>query len=324
MSLLAHVPGKPALPGCRIFRSSLVEETRERISQLMQPHDLKPLRPLASVDAAVDFLQLPDMGVGAFRFGPMGVSIERLADYHLLILCLKGAAVVKVGRDEIAVTADQGVCLSPGDPLSARFSDDCEQLVLRIDDRLMRRTTEGRVRLRPVLSLARPELQPWLKTLSLLIGQADMIDLVRRDPGMAGGFQDMFVHALLEGQGAAAHSEGAPGSVKRAQDFMEDCYGENLSLGEIAAAAGVPNRTLLHNFQRFCGVSPMQYLRDLRLGKARERLGRAGPSASVTSVALDCGFTHFGRFAQAYGARFGEHPSHTLAASRSAGRLKAD
>jgi transcriptional regulator GlxA family with amidase domain len=31
----------------------------------------------------------------------------------------------------------------------------------------------------------------------------------------------------------------------------------------------------------------------------------------IASIALNCGFTHFGRFAQSYKDRFGESPSQT-------------
>jgi len=60
-------------------------------------------------------------------------------------------------------------------------------------------------------------------------------------------------------------------------------------------------------FRRFRGCTPTAALRDLRLDRARARLthGREG----VSAVALGCGFTHLGRFAQAYRQRFGAAPS---------------
>jgi transcriptional regulator GlxA family with amidase domain len=50
--------------------------------------------------------------------------------------------------------------------------------------------------------------------------------------------------------------------------------------------------------------------------RAREMLVAADPDASVTDVALACGFAHFGRFAGAYRERFGETPSETLHRAR--------
>ena len=57
----------------------------------------------------------------------------------------------------------------------------------------------------------------------------------------------------------------------------------------------------------------MTYLKSFRLDKARQALqsGEVGGAAGVTKVALDNGFSHLGRFARNYHARFGELPSAT-------------
>jgi transcriptional regulator GlxA family with amidase domain len=59
-------------------------------------------------------------------------------------------------------------------------------------------------------------------------------------------------------------------------------------------------------------MSPMQYLRATRLEHARELLRRSQPERRIADVALDCGFTHLGRFAIAYREKFGESPSETV------------
>ena len=58
----------------------------------------------------------------------------------------------------------------------------------------------------------------------------------------------------------------------------------------------------------------MEYLREIRLKRAREALLAADPcsATSVTEIALDSGFVHLGRFSSEYRNRFGESPSQTL------------
>ena len=92
---------------------------------------------------------------------------------------------------------------------------------------------------------------------------------------------------------------------------MEAHFPATLTLSDIATAAGVPERTLNDAFRRFEEVSPMRYLRDLRLDRVRARLLGPGPRVSVTTAALEAGFGHLGRFAEAYADRFGESPSTT-------------
>jgi transcriptional regulator GlxA family with amidase domain len=85
-----------------------------------------------------------------------------------------------------------------------------------------------------------------------------------------------------------------------------------ISIGALAAAAGVSARTLFEGFRRFRGVSPMAALKAVRLDAVNDELEAADPSASVTGVALKWGFVHLGRFAQDYRRRFGRLPSETL------------
>jgi transcriptional regulator GlxA family with amidase domain len=49
-----------------------------------------------------------------------------------------------------------------------------------------------------------------------------------------------------------------------------------------------------------------------RLAAARRRLESASSPVRVSTVALDCGFQHFGRFAASYRAAFGESPAETV------------
>ncbi|WP_410468237.1 helix-turn-helix domain-containing protein [Amycolatopsis methanolica] len=57
----------------------------------------------------------------------------------------------------------------------------------------------------------------------------------------------------------------------------------------------------------------MAYLQNVRLDRAHQDLLDTDPSrTTVTHVASRWGFTHLGRFAAAYRARYEEPPSRTL------------
>jgi transcriptional regulator GlxA family with amidase domain len=102
-----------------------------------------------------------------------------------------------------------------------------------------------------------------------------------------------------------------PGFVRRAEDVMIARLGSPLQLADLADAVGVPVRTLCDGFMRFRQTSPMHYLRQIRLDRARELILATSADVRIAGIALDCGFTHFGRFAQSYKERFGESPSRT-------------
>ncbi len=102
-------------------------------------------------------------------------------------------------------------------------------------------------------------------------------------------------------------------AAKRAEEFARDNLRRSFSIRELAKHAGVGERTLRTGFMERFGHSPKKHLIALRLNAARAalRTARAG-EASVTQIAIDSGFWHLSRFANAYRRMFGELPSHTL------------
>ena len=104
---------------------------------------------------------------------------------------------------------------------------------------------------------------------------------------------------------------GHPAS-RRALALLVVRLDEPWSIDRLARALGLSSRTLYRVLRRDFGVSPMSLLRRVRLARARSELETPGPEATVTNVALDCGFTHLGRFSQEYARQFGELPSETL------------
>lgn len=92
------------------------------------------------------------------------------------------------------------------------------------------------------------------------------------------------------------------------QDFLRENMAEPVTAHQMALVAGVSLRSLYAGFKDHGGVSPMQYLRSLRLEAARQAL-LSEPARSIASVAMRWGFAHLGRFSMEYKARFGESPS---------------
>ena len=106
-----------------------------------------------------------------------------------------------------------------------------------------------------------------------------------------------------------------PAAVRIAIDLMEGEPGRPLTTSMLAAEAHVSVRTLQESFRRHLGISPMAYLREVRLRRAHEDLRAADPSVTtVASIAHRWGFTHLGRFAATYRAAFDQLPWATLRA----------
>lgn len=129
--------------------------------------------------------------------------------------------------------------------------------------------------------------------------------------------------SLREDAAAPSGIGAVPRDVARAVAHMQAKMESAVTAAELARAAGVPERTLQKHFLAFLGVSPLAYLRQLRLAAVREALARPAEGATITDVAAAHGFVHHGRFASAYRRRFGEPPSATLERGRAAAAARS-
>lgn len=99
--------------------------------------------------------------------------------------------------------------------------------------------------------------------------------------------------------------------------FIHENADGDIGLAEIAAAANLTPRAVQYMFRRHLGVTPMEYLRRVRLDLAHRDLQAANPAVdTVNSIAGRWGFAHAGRFSVAYRRAYGMPPSATLRMNR--------
>ena len=101
--------------------------------------------------------------------------------------------------------------------------------------------------------------------------------------------------------------------VRKCEGYTLNLDGRRPYLSELCETANVSERTLQYAFRDMLGMSPLTYLHRLRLHRARDELRNAkSGSTTVTDVAMNWGFWHFGDFSRAYKNCFDESPSSTL------------
>lgn len=123
-----------------------------------------------------------------------------------------------------------------------------------------------------------------------------------------------FRNTAIAEDGVSDRHDAHPRTVQRALAFMESSLDQAITVGEIAAAAGVTVRAVQTAFQRHLGSTPLEHLRRLRLAEVRVELEAADPSQqTVAEIAARWGFHHHGRMTGEYRKQYGELPSATLA-----------
>ena len=142
-------------------------------------------------------------------------------------------------------------------------------------------------------------------------------------PSATSSEQELLETAVLERVEELARTNPAVyRAVRKSIEFVEGRLAEPITIPEMSRAAATSVSKLERIFRDEFGMPPSRYILMRRLARAHRTLARSrGSSISVAAVALDCGFSHLGRFAGAYRRQFGELPSETLSLTRSlAGR----
>ncbi len=84
------------------------------------------------------------------------------------------------------------------------------------------------------------------------------------------------------------------------------------SIGELCIELNISRRTLNHAFMRVLGVTPVSYIRNIRLNRVRADLLKSTHSdCAISTIAMHWGFWHMSLFSRYYKALFGELPSET-------------
>jgi len=104
----------------------------------------------------------------------------------------------------------------------------------------------------------------------------------------------------------------APSTVRAVEEFIEANWDKPIDIQAMSAVAKVSARSLFRQFQRDRGYSPADFAKRIRLDHARAMLEQSGEEASVTQIALRCGFQNPGHFARDFRLAFGELPSEIL------------
>jgi AraC-like DNA-binding protein len=108
---------------------------------------------------------------------------------------------------------------------------------------------------------------------------------------------------------------GDPGNrTVRAITWLRDNYTKRLHMEELAGIARMGVSTLHHQFRALTAMSPIQYQKQLRLQKARERMLMDGVDA--TSVAYEVGYESVSQFNREYSRFFGQPPIRDVKALR--------
>lgn len=304
-----------------------VEEARDYITDVYIPHDLET-RDGKVLDFRLRYLASERLTVGHLVYGADAeLLVPPMRDCYHMNLTLHGQTMVSQGGRRACTRAtSSGVLFNPTDPFTVRWSPDAVQYAVKLPRRsveahlskLINQPVERPISFDLGVDLTSAAGQSLLSTVHFLRQELARPGGIATMPAARDQLESLVLTQLLltipnnyTDQLRAPEAPARHGHIRRVVDLIEAQPERDLTLAELADAAGTTARALQRGFKEVVGMSPTAYVRAVRLDRVHEELLHHCGTASVTDIAMKWGFFHLGRFAQQYRERFGVLPSQT-------------
>jgi AraC-like DNA-binding protein len=308
-------------------QTSDYDEAIDIITKVYVPHRL--VLPTRSLNLKLTWTPLRHLVLGHLTYGAESHLIApKLETFYHVNLTVSGRTRSTRGPEQVYTDATTGLVFLPSQPASVFWSEDCRQLAMKLDknglerelEKLLARPVRTPIEFKLALDLLDPAIQGFVRALRFLRDELQhQLGIGANSLGLD-RLEGLVMTSLLLAQPSNYSDElhrtarpAHPRAISRVVQMMEEEPHVHRTLGDFAEAAGLSVRALQDGFHRHLDSTPMGYLREVRLLRVRADLQAANPhEATVSSVIGRWGFTHIGRFAGSYRARFGELPSETL------------
>jgi AraC-like DNA-binding protein len=96
-----------------------------------------------------------------------------------------------------------------------------------------------------------------------------------------------------------------PKAVRKAREYLEDNYDQDISLQTLADAVGLSRYYFLRVFHKTAGLPPHAYLESIRIRKAQQLINKGEPLAQIAYMT---GFSHQSHFTNRFKYHIGVTP----------------
>jgi AraC-like DNA-binding protein len=316
------------------FRTKSPEEAIHLCETAYYPHRLELLGPSSNFGLTQRVTSVGPITVGDITYETdVALSFEETrASYHICVP-LNGWLESRHRGQQLTSTPTLASIYRPDAGMTATYwPGDSRHLAVKIDQFAVERALETLVDSSVDFPIPFGASLPlngaahgWVQLLLMIAQhQLDGPDSLMRHAVVWEPLVESVIHGLLL---VAEHpyrqalampaAPGQPAAVRDAMDIIETTPHLPLTISALADQCHVSVRTLQQGFQRHLGMSPMAYLRAVRLRHAHRDLRSADPAlTTVAMIARRWGFTHLGRFATAHKTTYGQTPLQALRAVR--------
>lgn len=318
------------IPGPAPFRTYDLDIAIERITRMFGPHQIEPAGHGRDIEFEHSHVWLDDICINQLAYGrELRNRISEFVDEnYCVMLPVEGSYAIEASKKRVEADAKSITIINPDCPVTLEASSDYRNVSVRIsrnaiDNALVNHTGERPAE--PVQFVPHPQLlkdgaEP-LRNLVMQVWQECRQNMSVSTFSAVGRELEMLLASMLlkcvpnnYSRRLLGTGEISPSAAcEVAVHFLKKNAREDIAMDEIIKVSGLAKTSLYTEFHKYYSTTPMVFLRRERLRLAHDTLTSANPdTTTVTRVALECGFTHFSRFAYYYKQQFGELPSETL------------
>ncbi|WP_052110551.1 helix-turn-helix domain-containing protein [Pseudomonas plecoglossicida] len=228
-----------------------------------------------------------EAGVARMSFGgEVAINPGKLDDIVLVQSVLTGHEHVISDQLRLTCNPGHGTVFNYHQHTFFNHFPGTDKLLVRIDRTLLEtmlqrqlgRSIKQDIYFQPHLPTDTLAGQNWLQTLgwaySQLSSKSLLSSYLERQIGEVLASSLLEFHESNHSQALreSAEKKVVPAVVRMIEEFMEEHAQEPLTISQIATHAGVTARTVQLSFQRCRGLSPMQWLKEIRLQRVRVEL----------------------------------------------------
>jgi AraC-like DNA-binding protein len=334
----SHPDAPESTPSDSWFRTQSPEQAMDVRGAAFYPHRLRLLGSSNNFALKQRVSHIGPITVGDTVY-ETDVAVEfddDRAHYHVLIP-LNGCLESRYRGQPLTSTPTLASIYRPDAEMAATWwPGGSRHLAVKLDqvavDRALEALVQGRlgpaIEFDPALPLTAGAAQEWVRLLMLVHRQLENPDSMVGHSLVLAPLVESLIHGFLlvanhpYRESLATPAEpGRPAAVGDAMALIDAGPHLPLTTSQLAMQCHVSVRSLQEGFRKHLDMSPMAYLREVRLRHAHSDLRAADPShTTVAAVAHRWGFTHLGRFATAHKRMYGETPHEALRAANSAQR----
>lgn len=251
---------------------------------------------------------------------------EHLESYSLSLPITGEQELVYLGQ-RIQSNKSVGVIVSPFHSQELLMAGDCKKLSVVIPrvtmrlalEEILKRPVEIPINFEPVMDGQTGASASWWRLIKHFVSEQEWGGAIFDQTLFSRDIEASLVRGLILAQRSNYTAEiqecligKLPSFLLKAKAFIHSNAREEIRLEDIELAAGVSRFKLFDGFRKHMGMSPMAYLKKLRLSEVRKQLLNGGRGTNISTVATEWGFNHLGRFASEYKKLFNEIPSATM------------